>query len=124
MHLLTKENSSALAKMPGCVRERIVFKVMDQKSLPTCYSYWKESCGLVPQNGCPAVAMNGQLTCDISIDSPIKICFDSDPCPTEQLFQTEITADPSTRTLNMLNDFKTYIERLQSSRVTSSRLFY
>ena len=49
----------------------IFFKVTDQKSVPTFSSYWKECCGLVPQNGCQAVAMNGHMTCDISVDSPM-----------------------------------------------------
>ena len=51
----------------------IAFKVMDQKSVPTYSSYWKECSGLVPQNDCHDVSMKGHMVCDISVDSPIRV---------------------------------------------------
>ena len=58
----------------------ILFKVTNQKSMPTWSFYWKECFGLVPQNGRHAVAINGHMTCDISVDSPIMDIFAAMHC--------------------------------------------
>ena len=83
MHLLTKENCSALAKMPGCVCERIatahhyVWSAMglakQAMDMDTRFTTW--SCFASPRRRSPTA----DCSFIIRKTGPL-ICFDSNPC--------------------------------------------